>query len=300
MKSRLSNEVKIALLVILAMVILVFGINFLKGINIFKAANYFYANYNNVVGLAQSAPVTLNGYKVGIVREIKYDYEHPGNVAVELSLDKELRLPQGTQALLTTDLLGTATIEIQMGNAANGFYNVGDTIASAIKPGLMDAVSTNLMPSVSSIFPKIDTLITSLNTLVGDPALLASIQRLDGLTAELNATITTLHGVLAQMGPIAKDFKSITENVDTITGDLSAVSARLREAPVDSLVANLNATMANLEILSANLNNPESSIGKLTTDPELYNNINHTITSLDSLFIDIKQNPKRYINVKVF
>ncbi|MCM1067347.1 MAG: MlaD family protein [Muribaculaceae bacterium] len=299
MKQVFRKEVIIGLLVIVALAILFFGINFLKGVNIFKAANYFYANYTNVEGLAQSAPVTLNGYKIGLVREIHYDYERPGNVTVELSLDKELRLPMGTKATVESDILGTASIVLTLGNPADGFHAIGDTLIGGTKAGMMAAVSESLMPSVSAIFPKIDTLLTSLNAIAADPALTRSISRLDGITTELDASLRSLRGVMASLNPIASDIKSITANVDTITGDLTTVSGRLREAPIDSLLDNLQTTVANLETLTASLNNPNSTVGKLTNDPELYNNLNATVASLDSLFIDIKKNPKRYINIKL-
>ncbi len=300
MKKIFRKEVIIGLLVALALLILFFGINFLKGVNIFKAANYFYADYTSVSGLAQSAPVTLNGYKIGIVRAIDYDYDNPGHVTVELSVDKKLRLPRGSRAYVATDILGTASVELVLGNPADGFYAIGDTVESGVKAGMMDAVSQNLMPAVSSIFPKIDSLLTNLNAIVADPALTASVKRLDALTAELEGTVRSLHGVMNSMKPVTADLKSITENVDTITGDLAVVSGRLRKTPVDSLMDNLSTTVANLETLTAQLNDPNSSFGKITQDPALYDNINSTICSLDSLFVDIERNPKRYVTIKVF
>ncbi len=269
------KEVLVGVLVIVACLILFFGINFLKGINLFKAANYFYATYNNVQGLAISAPVTLNGYKVGVVREINYDYEKPGNITVEISVDKNLRMPQGSKATVSLDILGTASVVLRLGNPADGFYAVGDTIESSVDAGMLASVSENLMPSVNAIFPKIDTLLTSLNAIAADPALTRSISRLDGITTELEASLVSLHKVMGALQPIASDIKSITTNVDTITGDLTAVSARLREAP------------------------PDGTVGKLTADPALYDNLNATVASLDSLFVDIKKNPKRYINIKL-
>ena len=294
------KEVLVGVLVIVACLILFFGINFLKGINLFKAANYFYATYNNVQGLAISAPVTLNGYKVGVVREINYDYEKPGNITVEISVDKNLRMPQGSKATVSLDILGTASVVLRLGNPADGFYAVGDTIESSVDAGMLASVSENLMPSVNAIFPKIDTLLTSLNAIAADPALTRSISRLDGITTELEASLVSLHKVMGALQPIASDIKSITTNVDTITGDLTAVSARLREAPVDSLLDDLQATVANLEALTAKLNNPDGTVGKLTADPALYDNLNAT-SSLRSttLFVDIKKNPKRYINIKL-
>lgn len=299
MKKIFRKEVLIGILAILALLILFFGINFLKGFNILKASNYYYATYTNVEGLTQSAPVTLNGFKIGIVRDIYYDFNNPGHVTAELSLDKNLRLPRGSKAMISTDILGTASVALAIGNAADGFYQSGDTIPTGKIAGMMDAVSGSLMPAVSSIFPKIDTLITSLNTIAGDPALVASVRRLDGLTKELDATLRSLHTVINNLQPVTSDVKTITGNVGTMTGDLAAVTGMLREAPIDSLVENLNSTMENLEALSRQLNDPNGTIGKIANDPALYDNLNHTISSLDSLFIDIKKNPKRYISIKL-
>ncbi len=234
------------------------------------------------------------------MREINYDFNNPGHVTVEMSLDKSLKLPVGTVASLGSDLLGTASISLNLGKQADGFHAVGDTVPGRLNAGMMAALSENLLPAVNSVVPKIDTLLTNLNTLVADPALATSLKRLDGITAELNATLQSLHRVTASLAPVANDVKNITANVDTITSDLTAVTGKLKDAPVDSLVNDLQATVANLEALTAQLNNRDSSVGKLLNDPALYDNLNSTVASLDSLFVDIKRNPKRYISIKVF
>lgn len=306
MSKTFNKELKIGIWVIIAIAILIFGINYLKGVNIFKASNYYYVTYQNVNGLTVSAPVTLNGFKIGLVREMDYDYAHPGNVIVEISVDKDLKIPEGTKALVESDLLGTASITLELGSSAN-ILEVGSTLTGAVKPGMMDAVSNELMPSVAKIFPKIDTLLTSINAVVADPALRTAVQRLDGLTADLQRTTQNLARMSAQLpamtakvSPILSDVKTITTNVDSITTDLGSLSNRLARMQVDSLVNDLQATVSNLQDLTNQLNDPNSSVGQLMNSPELYNNINSTISSLDSLFIDIKKNPKRYINVKVF
>lgn len=293
------KEIMVGLMVVLAMALLYFGINFLKGVNIFKAANYYYASYENVEGLATSAPVTLNGYKVGLVRSINYQYDNPGHVVVEFSVDRNLRLPAGSGAVICSDMLGTASIVLELGDAAGGFHAVGDTVAGSVAGGLMESITGDLLPAVASVIPKVDSLLTSLNALAGDPALVASVRRMDDISADLNESVRSLRRVMATLEPVAQNVNSITGNVDTITGDLAAVSGVLREAPIDSIMDELNRTAANLELLSAALNNPESSIGRLASDPELYNNINATVVSLDSLFVDIKRNPKRYISIKL-
>ncbi len=298
MKKIFRKEVLIGLIVIVALAILFVGIDFLKGVNVFKAANYYYATYTNVEGLAVSAPVSVNGFKVGQVREINYEYDNPGHVKVEISLDKNLKVPQGTQAVIKTDMLGTATIELNMGTQS-GFHAVGDQLEGVIAGGLMESVSNNLLPSVAGIMPKIDSLLTNINTVVSDPALLNSMKRLDKITSNLETATSRLAAVMAKMPAVTSDVKEITASLAKGTDDLTVLTGRMRNIPVDSLAADVAAVAANLKELSAQLNDPESTIGKLTHDPALYNNLNSTISSLDSLFIDIKKNPKRYISIKL-
>ena len=296
---RYKREFVIGISVIIAMLVLFFGINYLKGINLFKAANYYYASYTNVDGLAESAPVTINGFKVGLVREIRYEYDNPGHVLVEMSLDRALKVPEGSKAILKKDLLGTASIQLQLAENAN-LHKVGDKLASEQDPGLLAGVTGGIMPTIESILPKIDTLITSINRVVGDSALLSSVRRLDDITADLQATTRNLAKVSSSLSPIMTDVKSITGNASTVTADFTEVSAKLKEMPIDAIMADLQTTTNNLKALSQQLNDPNSSLGLLMRDPTLYKNINTTIASLDSIFVDVKRNPKRYINIKVF
>ena len=281
MKSVLKKELTIGGLVIVALAVLILGIDFLKGVNVFKASNYYYVEYTNVEGLAISAPVTLNGFKVGQVREINYEFDNPGHVKVEVSLDKQLRLPKGTQAVLTTDLLGTASIVLKPGESKD-WQAVGDRLEGVTDKGLMANVG-GMMPAVEAIFPKIDTLLTNLNAITGN----------------LEVTTRRLSALMAQLQPVTRNVNSVTSNLDSITGDVAVLTAQLRELPVDSLSADLAATIANLQALSEELKNPDGSLGMLMKDPALYNNLNNTVSSLDSLFVDIKKNPKRYISIKL-
>ncbi|MDE6368575.1 MAG: MlaD family protein [Muribaculaceae bacterium] len=298
MKKIFRKEVLIGLAVLIAMAILVVGIDFLKGINIFKAANYYLATYTNVQGLAVSAPVSVNGFKVGQVREINYEYDNPGHVQVEISLNKNLKLPEGTQAVIKTDVLGTSTIELNMGHSSS-FYNVGDEIEGVVASGMMENVADNILPAVGNIMPKIDSLLTSINRVVGDPALLQSMQRLDKITANVEVATNRLSQVMGTLPVIMNDVKAIASNLSKSTDDITVLAERMRDLPVDSLAANIETITANLKELTTQLNDKNSTIGKLTHDPALYNNLNSTISSLDSLFVDIKKNPKRYISIKL-
>ncbi len=299
MNKLFRKEILIGLLVLLALAALIVGIDFLKGINIFKAANYYYATYDNVNGLSKSAPVTINGFKVGLVRDITYEYDNPGHMLVELSLDRALQIPEGTKALLSTDLLGTASIALELGRGSK-FHEVGDTLEAVVPKGLMDNLTTEVLPNVSSIFPKVDTLLTTINTLVSDPALLASVQRLDAITANLERTTKQLNALVATLPPITSDIKAITGSLTNSASNVADLTGEFKELPVDSIAANIKDLTDNLRELSEQLNDPNSSLGLLTRDPALYRNLNSAVTNLDSLFVDIKRNPKRYISIKVF
>lgn len=299
MKKIFKKEVVIGLSAFAALVILFFGINWLKGVNIFRPSNNYYVSYANIEGLMTNNDVMSNGFKVGEVSEIAYDYEHPGLIRVELSLDKRMRLPEGTKAVLTPGLIGSPTIVLQMGDGA-GALSPGSTLEAVAEPSMLQSAANTLKPAAEAILPKIDTLLTNINRITGDSALLSSVRRLDQITADLQRTTSNLAAITSQVKPAVSNLNKVTDNAVTITDNLSQFSGSLNEMPIDSIVANLEQTTANLRLLSEELNNPNSSLGKLMHDPALYNNLNGTVLSMDSLLMDIKANPKRYINIKVF
>lgn len=288
----------IGLCVLVALAILFFGLEFLKGVNVFKPANYYSASYTNVAGLQVSAPVSVNGFKVGQVSHIQYEYDNPGHVLVEMSLDKALKVPQGTKAVIEADLLGTATVRLVMASS-NDYHNVGDKLIGETASGMMESVSQDLMPSFTRILPTVDTLLTNVNTLVADPALAASIARLDNITATLASTLDRLDRSMKTLPEVMSNVNGITANLDTMSRNLCSLSARLDEAGIDKTLANVQDISRELKELTTALNSDESSVGQLMHDPQLYNNLNSAAASLDSLLIDVKKNPKRYISIKL-
>ena len=295
MKKFFSKEVKIAIAVIISLAVLFWGIEYLKGVNLFKPANFYYVEFKNVNGLTDSAPVTINGYQIGLVREINYDY-NTGALVVLLGLEKDLRIPTGSKAVLATDLLGTAQIQLELAQS-DTYYEVGGKIPGENAIGMMDKVGGELLPSVADLLPKVDSILTGLNAIVSNPALQHSVGRIDAITADLEASSREL----SQMLPtIMSNVEGATANLDSISGNLTGLSAKLSDMPIDTTVANINATVAQLNDMTAKLNSTESSLGLLLNDRGLYDHLDGAVTSLDSLFIDIKKNPKRYVTIKVF
>ncbi len=298
MKKIFNKEFAIGLSVIVAILILIFGIDFLKGINLFRPAHYYVAYYDNVDELTISSPVLINGYKVGQVREVNFNYEKPGKVEVVMALDKNLLLPEGTVAELGTTLLSGARIELAMGKGPNTIPSGGE-VPSGVKGGLMSSVQ-DVMPAVTGILPKVDSLLYNLNLLVADPALSASIHRLDGITDNLLATSQGLNTTMNNQVPrLANNAVKVTQSLDTIVGNIGVLSYQLKTLPLNSTVDNVNQLTANLSQFSRQLNDKNSTLGLLTSDPELYNRINQVSADIDSLLVDIKKNPKRYISIKL-
>ncbi len=307
MKSQYSREIKIGAAVLVALVALIFGINYLKGVNLLKASNYYFVSYTNVTGLAQSAPVTVNGYKVGLVRSIEYEYDNPGHVLVELSLDRKLRIPQGSKAVIVTDMLGTSTVDLQM-STGKDFYEVGARIEGAEGAGLMDKVGNELMPTIMQIAPHIDSLVVALTQVAADPALLNAVKRLDAIMANLETTTNHLNKAMSAVPTLVSNANGTLANIKVMSEDLTRVSAALavisedlKNMPLESTMENINNITANLDRATDQLNSTNSTLGLMFNDPSLYNNLNNSAAHVDSLLIDLKRQPKRYIpSIKIF
>lgn len=302
MKSFFNKNVKIALTIIVSLALLYWGIEFLKGVNLFKPANFYYAKFDKVDGLIEATPITVNGFQVGQVREIKYDYE-TNKVSVMMSMNRDLKIPVGSSVSIQSGLIGSASMVLTLGDNT-ACYKVGDEIPSYVPVGVMDKVKTEVLPGVGGLLPKVDSIMTSVNGLVGDPALAAAIARLDGITLELTRSSQQLNVLLASLNrsvpAVMNNVGGITTNLDGTASNLQAFSTTLKDLPLDSTMAQVNATIANLNALSQQLNNPNSSLGMLINDKQLYVNATNAVATLDSLMADIKKNPKRYINLHVF
>ena len=296
-----NKNVKIALTVIAGLVLLYWGINYLKGINLLTPANYYYTEVESTDGLLEAAPITVNGFQVGQVREINYDYEK-NKITVMLAMNKEMKVPQGSTINMVSGLMGGASLVLNLGQGPA--METGSYIPTTDVPGLMDNVTDNVMPMVTGMLPKVDSIMNNVNGLTGDPALAAALSRLDGITRQLQISAQQLtvlmNGLNRSVPGVMSNVNGITTNLTGATGNLTELSESLKQMPLDETMNKLNTTLANLQALSEQLNDKNSSLGKIMNDRELYDNANHAIASLDSLLIDIKAHPKRYINVKVF
>jgi len=295
----MKKEFTIGVSAIVAVLILVFGINYLKGINMFQPSNHYDVVYTDVAGLAQSAPVSLNGYKVGIVRELRYEYNNPGHIRVSLDLDDELKLAAGTVAEIVTDMLGTTTINLHI-PAGNKYLEPGAELTPAISQGLVQNLQSEMLPQVVNLLPKVDSIMISVNKVVSNPALIKTVESLDRIAANIESSTRNIKSFSSTLPYIANDARATMTNFNTISTDMKQITAELKDLPVDTTMQNVLRATEELKVLLAQLNNPNSTLGALTHDRSLYNNLNSSAASLDSLLRDIKKNPKRYVTIKIF
>ena len=298
----MKKNILIAVTVIASLCLLYWGIEFVKGVNMFKPANFYYAEFKEVDGLVEAAPINVNGFPVGQVREIIYDYS-TNQIKVMMAMNKNLKVPHGSTVTLSSSLTGASSLDLTLGSE-NTFYKVGDVIPSVKPGGVMTTLSDEVVPQVVNIIPKVDSIMGGVNSIVSNPALGNSLYRLDAITAQLALSSQQLTKLLTQINSqvpgVMGDVKVVASNLNATTGNLHEMSESIKSLPLDSTVNQLNSTIANIQELSKKLNNENSNLGLLLNDKSLYNNANRALADLDSLLIDIKAHPKRYINIKVF
>lgn len=291
-----TKEIKIALVAICGLVILFFGMNYLKGLNLFSSDNKYYILFNNISGLASSSPIYADGYKVGVVKNIKYDYSKSGEIMVEAEIDKELRIPKGSSAEIVSDMLGNVKVNLLMANNPRERVMPGEIIQGGINAGALGKL-TDMVPVVMNILPKLDSIVTSLNVLMADPAIAQSLHNVNTITGNLTVTTARLNSLLAGLN---RSVPGMISRADSTLGNANLLAKKLNNIDVEGTLAKVDATLANVQEFTSQLNSNEGTLGLLMRDPSLYNNLNSTMRSADSLLIDLKAHPKRYVHFSLF
>lgn len=289
----ITKEVRIGIAGIIALCVLVYGINYLKGINMFKPSSYFYVKFKNVNGLAKSSPVFADGVRVGIVRDIYYDYNQAENVVVEVELDTELRIPKGSSAELTSELMGGVRMDILLANNPREKYAIGDTIPGKLNNGMMESVAA-LMPQIEQMLPKLDSIMTSLNTILGDQSIPATLHSVEKMAANLEVTSGQLKVLMG------RDIPQLTGKLNTLGDNFISISDNLKKIDYANTFNEIEQTLANVKIVTEKLNSKDNTVGLLLNDPQLYNNLNATTANAASLLKDLKEHPKRYVHFSLF
>ena len=307
---KISNETKIGVLAVVALAALILGFNFLKGSSLFQHTKKLYAVFDNVEGLDLSNAVQINGLTIGSVTAInESDKDLSRGVVVTITLKKDVNIPDNSVAVINSGLLASATVVVDKGSS-NKFLDNGDTLETKNKSNLFAQVQSSVNPVILKLggtLGSLDSLIQVVGSMF-DPKtknnFATIVANLAGTSAELQKMLNNQTGMLASSlknmneftGNLAKNNDHIThtlENVDKTTSNLA--SAKIPEA-----VENLQSTMNELKSVIGKVNSTNGSLGLLINDKRLYNNLESTTRSLNTLLDDFRVHPKRYVNISVF
>lgn len=293
---KLTKEIKIALVAIVGILIMYFGINFLKGMNLFSTNNTYFITFDDIQGLGASTPIYADGYKVGTVDGLEYDYKENGPIKVKVDIIKDLRIPQGSKAEIVKDLMGNLQVNLLLANNPRERVDPGGIIPGAVNGGMMDKAA-NLVPVVEKMLPKLDSILTSVNALLADPALAASLHNVETITSNLTVSTRELNTLMAGLN---KQVPGMIGKANGVLDNTNRLTANLASLDVQGTLNKVNQTLESAHQFTEKLNSNQGSLGLLMNDTKLYDNLTSTMGHADSLVIDLKAHPKRYVHFSVF
>jgi len=303
---KLSIEAKVGLIGIATLVVLIWGINYLKGRNILKSTYTLHASYQDAGGLENSAPVVMNGFKIGYVEAIELQPQNPKPVAVTLHIERAYSLGKGSRAVLfSADLLGGKAIRIDPSKEETLLQNQ-DTILSLTESDFLSTLSEQAGPvldQIGNLSSSLDSLAANLNLLISSDASRLTLENLEDISAALKSSLEpggSLHESFAHLESFSTMLADQEDEFKSMSSHLNSVSQDLDSARIDLLSQELRSTTSEFKLLLSKLNSGEGSLGRLIYSDSIYNHLDNLVTDLDSLIVDLNENPKKYVHFSLF
>ncbi|WP_203295802.1 MlaD family protein [Luteirhabdus pelagi] len=307
---KLSREVKTGILAIGAILLFIFGYSYLKGTNLLTNQRTFYVKYQNVEGLAKSAPVTINGLKVGKVQNIDFANEK-GGLVVQFTVEKDFDFSKRSLVrIYSSGLIGGKSLGVFPEYSQGEMAKSGDTLPGSVEKGMIDAVAERLGPleeKVQNTLAVVDTLLLSVNDIIDEKTrnnLKTAISNISRASGRFEGITTNLEGITGKTDRLLanneeKLNRSFT-NLDVTTKNFARLSDSLAQIETGKMVRDIEEVTAQLNAIVGSVENGEGSIGKLLKDDQLYNNLEGASRQLEQLLQDLKLNPKRYVHFSLF
>lgn len=294
------REIKVGVLAAVCLFLLFFGFNFLKGVNIFSPTNSYHAVYTHLHGLEEQAAVYIRGHKVGQVDAIRYDFHRDSAFTVDISINRDITLPQGTVlALIADGLLGGMALELQIPDQSAISNNQspiphGSYLPTRFVPGLMESVQTNLLAHIDQALLDVDALVEEIKTQVEGDHLKSTLENVDRISEDLTDVSSDLRRMMNTQVP------TIVKNADTAVANLNVIVADLKDADLKVTFARVDTAVGGLNDIIADVREEKGTLGQLIYNKSLYTHLDATIVSADSLLTDLKAHPKRYVHFSLF
>ena len=233
---------------------------------------------------------------MGVVKDVVFDYDNADNLKVAVDIDKKLTIPGGTSAEIVSDMLGNVQVKLLLGNDRKHPMGHGAVIEGRTNDGTIGQVK-DMIPAIEKMLPKLDSIMTTLNTLLADPAVAQSMHNVETVTANLVTSTNELNRLMAGLN---RDVPAMTQRANRLLDNTNTVAVNLAKVDLEQTMQKVNTTLDNVKQFSEELNSNNGSLGLLMHDRSLYNNLNSTMRSADSLLTNIRENPKRYVHFSVF
>ena len=293
---KFTKEIRIALVAIVGILVMYFGINFLKGVSLFSTNNAYYMTFDDIQGLGASTPIYADGYKVGTVDKVDYDYSGSGPIKVKADINKDLRIPAGSMAEIEKDIMGNLQVNLLLANNPRERIEPGGVIPGAVNAGMLGKAA-QLVPVVEKMLPKLDSILTNVNALLADPAIAASLHNVETITNNLTVSTRELNTLMAGLN---KQVPGMIRKANGVLDNTNRLTANLADLDVQGTLNRVNATLEGAQKFTDQLNSGKGSLGLLMNDTKLYDNMTSTMSHADSLVIDLKAHPKRYVHFSIF
>lgn len=295
MQNKYSKNFLIGVSFLVALVLVYFGVNFLKGVNVFKKQNTYVVVFDNVTGLYASSPIYVNGFQVGLVSDMKMLSNNPVKFAVNINLEGNYRIPKGSTIEFGSDFLGATAASIIANTETDEYYVPGDTLFGKREADMMKMVA-GVIPKADSLLIHLDSAVLSINELMNSELIVESLQGVKNIVGSLDEGTVKLNQLMVSLN---KDVPEITNNISGITHNLKDISDDLNNMDLEKIYVSIDNTLENIEELVAKINRDDTSVGKLMNDTQLHDSLTNTLSSVSQLLDDIRQDPKKYLSVKV-
>ncbi|MCG8698753.1 MAG: MlaD family protein [Bacteroidales bacterium] len=303
---KISTELKASVIAISIILAAIWGYSFLKGKNILKANNDYYAVFKRIDGIVESGNVFVKGYKIGNINSVTYDHRGTGNFIVKMNVEDGVKIPAGSKVLVRTSNLIASAKDLELVfKDTNAFLMPGDTLTSGVNPGLSELLDP--------ITNKIDVVLLDLDSTLSHINDVFSTGVKDDLKASLgnlNSITTSLKSDLGPGGDLDKSFKNLrnltntlsekSADIESIIDNVNNITDSLNHANLKTTIQSFDATLKQADKLISQMTEGEGTMNKLLNDSLLYVELTNTIVSLDSLLVDLKENPNRYVHISVF
>lgn len=300
---KLSRELKTGIIVIGGILLFVMGFSYLKSTPLFDNSKTLYAIYPNVGGLQAGTVVSINGFGVGKVNDIKFK-DAQGNLIVTFTVSSDFKFSKNSRVeLYDTGIIGGKGLQITPIFDDAPEVMSGDTLLTDTRPGLTELAQQKLTP----LFKKFESAVTDADSVlmnVNDVLDTRTKKDLQTAIKGLSELMVSLNGSAKVLNTILKNnegkLDSSLTNFEALTYNFAKLSDSLNNAGLGRTLSSLESTVANLDKVMAKIEKGDGTLGKLMNDKELYSNLNSASRELDLLLQDFRLNPKRYVNVSVF